>query len=76
MRTIEKDIKATYVKINREQVSNTTDYFNELIDQFYLDCNMEDIKNIPEAKQCWKKLKVLRRKLKIINNAERKVFGI
>ena len=76
MRTIEKDIKDTYIKINREQVSNTTDYFNDLMDQFALDCNAEDIKEIPEAKKCLRKLKSLGRSIKVVNNIEKRIFGI
>ena len=71
-----KAIDATYVKINRNQVSNTTDYFNELMSQFYLDCSSEDIKENPEAKKCLKKLKSLGRHIKSVNNAEKRLFGI
>jgi hypothetical protein len=66
----------TYVKINRNQLTSTTDYFNELFDQFTLDCNPEDLKEFPEAMRCWKELKILQKKIKIINKAERKVFGV
>ena len=69
-------LDASYVRINRRQITNTTDYFNELVDQFALDCNPDDLKESPEAKCCWKKLKHIQRKIKSINNAERKVFGI
>jgi hypothetical protein len=71
-----RPIDITYIKINREQVTNTTDYFNELLDQFTLDCNSEDIKEDPEARKCFKKLKGLKHQIKVVNNAERKLFSI
>ena len=76
MRTIEKDIKDTHVKINRNQISNTTEYFNELMSQFYLDCSPEDIKKYPEAKKCLRRLKSLGRQIKSVNRAEKRLFGI
>lgn len=71
-----KAIDATYIKLNRNQVSNTTDYFNELMSQFYLDCGSEDIKENPDAKKCLRKLKSLGRHIKSVNNAEKRLFGI
>lgn len=71
-----KTIDALYVKINRNQVSNTTDYFNELMDQFSIDCGPEDIKEIPEAKKCLRQLKSLGRRVKVVNNIEKQLFGI
>ena len=65
-----------YLKMNRKQVSNTTDYFNELMAQFYLDCNAEDLKENSEAKKCFRYLKSLGRKLKIVNCIEKQLFGI
>ena len=65
-----------YLKMNRKQVSNTTDYFNELMAQFSIDCSPEDVKTISEAKKCFRHLKSLGRKLKIINYIEKQLFGI
>ena len=71
-----KPIDITYIKINREQITNTTDYFNELLDQFSLDCSPEDLKVDPEAKKCFKQLKSLKRQLKAVNSAEKRLFNI
>ena len=70
-----KTIDALYVKINRNQVSNTTEYFNELMSQFYLDCSSEDIRECPEAKKCLRRLKSLGRQIKSVNRAEKRLFG-
>ena len=69
-------IDTNYIKRNREQITNTTDYFNELLDQFILDCSPEDLKEDPEAKKCFKQLKSLKRQIKIVNNAEKRLFNI
>ena len=53
-----------------------TDYFNELLDQFSLDCSPEDLKENPEAKKCFKQLKSLKRQLKAVNSAEKRLFGV
>lgn len=71
-----KQIDTTYIKLNREQITNTTDYFNELLDQFTLDCSPEDLKSDPEAKKCFKQLKNLRRQIKAVNSAEKRLFNI
>lgn len=71
-----KPIDITYIKINREQITNTTDYFNELLDQFSLDCSPEDLKENPEAKRCFRQLKNLKRQIKVVNNAEKHLFGV
>jgi hypothetical protein len=71
-----RPIDITYIKINREQITNTTDYFNELLDQFSLDCSPEDLKEDPEAKRCFKQLKNLKRQIKVVNSAERRLFNI
>ena len=71
-----RPIDITYIKINREQITNTTDYFNELLDQFSLDCSPEDLKEDPEAKRCFKQLRSLKRQIKAVNNAERRLFNI
>lgn len=71
-----KPIDIAYIKINREQITNTTDYFNELLDQFSLDCSPEDLKEAPEAKKCFKQLKSLKRQLKVVNSAEKRLFNI
>lgn len=71
-----RPIDITYIKINREQITNTTDYFNELLDQFSLDCSPEDLKEDPEAKRCFKQLKSLKRQIKVVNSAERRLFNI
>lgn len=71
-----RPIDITYIKINREQITNTTDYFNELLDQFSLDCSPEDIKGDLEAKKCFKQLKSLKRQLKAVNSAEKRLFGV
>lgn len=71
-----RPIDITYIKINRDQITNTTDYFNELLDQFSLDCSPEDIKGDPEAKKCFKQLKSLKRQLKAVNNAEKRLFNV
>lgn len=71
-----KTIDAFYVKINRNQISNTTDYFNELMSQFSIDCGPEDIKESPEAKKCLRQLKSLGRRVKVVNSIEKRLFGI
>ena len=71
-----KSIDTAYIKINREQITNTTDYFNELLDQFSLDCSPEDLKEDPEARKCFKQLKSLGRQIKAVNNAEKRLFSI
>ena len=71
-----KTIDALYVKINRNQISNTTDYFNELMAQFAIDCGPEDIKENPEAKKCLRYLKSLGHRIKIVNRIEKRLFGI
>ena len=71
-----KAFDAQYLKMNRNQVSNTTDYFNELMAQFSIDCGPEDVKTIPEAKKCLRYLKSLGRRIKIINTIEKRIFGI
>lgn len=71
-----KSIDTTYIKINREQITNTTDYFNELLDQFSLDCSPEDLKEDPEARKCFKQLKRLGRQIKAVNSAEKRLFSI
>lgn len=71
-----KSIDIAYIKINREQITNTTDYFNELLDQFSLDCSPEDLKEDTEARKCFKQLKSLKRQLKAVNNAEKRLFNI
>ncbi len=71
-----RNIDALYVKINRNQISNTTDYFNDLMAQFSIDCGPEDIKETPEAKKCLRHLKGLGRRIKIINIIEKQLFGI
>lgn len=71
-----RPIDITYIKINREQITNTTDYFNELLDQFSLDCSPEDLKEDTEARKCLKQLKSLKRQLKAVNNAEKRLFNI
>ena len=65
-----------YLKMNRKQVSNTTDYFNELMAQFTIDCGPEDIKEILEAKKCLKHLRSLGRQIKAVNRAEKRLFSI
>ena len=69
-------LEKTYVKINRDQITNSTDYVNELLDQFSIDCSAEDIKEFPEAKQCFKQLRGLGRSIKIVNSIEKRIFGI
>ena len=69
-------IDTNYIKRNREQITNTTDYFNELLDQFALDCSPEDLTEDPEAKKCFKQLKSLERQIKVVNNAEKRLFNI
>lgn len=71
-----RPIDITCIKINREQITNTTDYFNELLDQFSLDCSPEDLKEDTEARKCFKQLKSLKRQLKAVNNAEKRLFNI
>ena len=71
-----RPIDITYIKINREQITNTTDYFNELLDQFSLDCSPEDLKEDPEAKRCLKQLKSLKRQIKTVNSAEKRLFNM
>lgn len=71
-----KDLDTFYIKINRNQISNTTDYFNELMAQFSLDCSPEDLKENPEAKKCLRRLKSLGRQIKVVNNAEKRLFSI
>lgn len=64
------------LRINRRQITNTTDYFKELVNQFYLDCNPEDIKTCVEARRCWRQMKRLQRHLIKINKAEIILFSI
>ena len=71
-----RELDIHYLRINRSQVSNTTDYFNELMSQFTIDCGPEDIKEIPEAKKCFKHLKSLGRRVKLINIIEKQLFGV
>ena len=71
-----RELDIHYLRINRNQVSNTTDYFNELMAQFTIDCGPEDIKEIPEAKKCLKHLRSLGRQIKAVNRAEKRLFSI
>ena len=71
-----RELDIHYLRINRNQMSNTTDYFNELMAQFTLDCGPEDIKEVPEAKKCLRHLKSLGRRVTIINIMEKQLFGV
>jgi hypothetical protein len=71
-----RELNAAYTKLNRNQITNTTDYFNELLDQFFIDCGPEDLKDVPEAKECWKQLKRFKRQIKTVNKIEQKLFGM
>jgi hypothetical protein len=71
-----RELDAAYTKLNRNQITNTTDYFNELLDQFFIDWGPEDLKDVPEAKECWKQLKRFKRQIKTVNKIEQKLFGM
>ena len=50
-------------------ISHIGDWGRSLIDQFYLDCDEQDLKDNPEARRCWK---VVQRKINTINRLVKK----
>lgn len=46
-----------YGKYYISHISTVGDWFNDLSDQFKIDCNPEDLSWCKEAKKCYRKLK-------------------
>ena len=68
------NIDQFYGKRSIETISDIGEWFNDLTDQFKLDCNPEDLSWCKDAKRCYSKLKRKGKQVDKIIKKESKVL--